>query len=427
MSSRSDIDDHMSEKKFYIKTFGCQMNKNDSDIIIELLKRDSYYSVEDPDEADIYIINTCSVREHAEQRALGHISSLKQWRSKPGRRLVIAGCMAQRIADDIVKKYPFVDLVLGPDTYRSIGKFIDGIYRSITRISDTQLSLEVYNKIYPKSSGVCEFVSIMRGCDNYCSYCIVPYVRGRARSRPVNDILAQIKRLIENNTKDITLLGQNVNEYRHGSVNFTGLLNEIAKITGLVRLRFLTSHPKDLNDEVIETIASKQNVCEWFHLPLQSGCDRILHLMNRQYNKEYYLKLVSKIRHKIPQATITTDIITGFPTETDDEFKETIEVMEKIQFDDAYMYRYSARKGTRAFQYETLPEGIIKDRLKEVIDIQNNIVEHKTKEMIGRKYEILFEGPASDRGTRGKTRGNKDIVVEKKIEPGVLATVVVKR
>ncbi|MGB3340709.1 MAG: tRNA (N6-isopentenyl adenosine(37)-C2)-methylthiotransferase MiaB [bacterium] len=412
-------------KKFYIKTFGCQMNKNDSSIITEILENNNYRSIEDPVRADIYIINTCSVRKHAEQRALGHISSLKKWADKPDRKVVVVGCMAQRIADNIIRQYAFVDLVLGPDSYRNISKFLDEIYKNQTRISDTKLSGEVYDKIYPKRTGIVDFISIMRGCDNFCSYCIVPYVRGRVRSRPVDDIIAQINHLIENGVKDITLLGQNVNEYAHRGIDFAGLLNKVVEIPGLIRLRFLTSHPKDLNDEIIHTVAKHDNLCEWFHLPLQSGCDRILQLMNRQYNKSDYHQLVGKIRQMIPQATITTDIIVGFPTETEKEFEETVDMLHEMRFDDAYMYRYSARQGTKAFQYESLPERMIMTRLKKIIDIQSEIVKKKAKKMINRTYEVLFEGPAANRATRGKTRGNNDIIVEQEIKPGFLGKVII--
>jgi tRNA-2-methylthio-N6-dimethylallyladenosine synthase len=410
-------------RKFYVKTFGCQMNKNDSSIITEILENNNYRPVEDPGHADIYIINTCSVREHAEQRALGHISSLKKWADKPDRKVVVVGCMAQRIADNIIRRYRFVDLILGPDSYRNISEYLDEIYKSQTRISDTKLSEEIYDKIYPKRTCIADFISIMRGCDNFCSYCIVPHVRGRARSRPVEDIIAQTNHLIENGVKDITLLGQNVNEYAHRGVDFAGLLNKVCEIPGLIRLRFLTSHPKDLSDEIIHAVAENDTLCEWFHLPLQSGCDRILQLMNRQYNKGDYHQLVGKIRQAIPQATITTDIIVGFPTETEEEFEETVDLVNELQFDDAFMYRYSARQGTKAFEYESLPERMIMTRLKKIIDIQNEIVIKKAKEMVGRTYEVLFEEPAANRATRGKTRGNKDIIVEQEIRPGSLGKV----
>jgi tRNA-2-methylthio-N6-dimethylallyladenosine synthase len=414
------------EKKFYIKTYGCQMNKNDSSIITDILERNHYSSVDDPDCADIYIINTCSVREHAEQRALGHISSLKEWASKPERKVIVVGCMAKRIADRILQQFAFVDLLLGPDSYRDISNLIGELYKVQTRISDTKLSNEVYDKIYPKRTGITDFVSIMRGCDNYCSYCIVPYVRGRVRSRAIDDIITQIHHLITHGVKDITLIGQNVNEYVHAGTDFAGLLNRVAKTPGLMRLRFLTSHPKDLDDSIIHAVLENDALCEWFHLPLQSGCDRILRLMNRQYNKNEYRQLINKIRKTIPQAAISTDIIVGFPSETENEFEETAALVNELQFDDAFLYRYSPRPGTKAFEYKPLSEEIIMTRLKKIIELQHGIVMGQTKKMIGKIYEVLFEGPAANNASRGKTRGNKDVIVEQEIRPGFLGKVVIK-
>ena len=343
-------------KKFYIRTFGCQMNKNDSSIITDILENNNYRSVEDPGCADIYIVNTCSVREHAEQRALGHISSLKKWADKPDRIVAVVGCMAQRLAFEITRQYAFVNLVLGPDSYRKIAEFLDQIFDSRTRIIETKLGHEVYGDIFPRRIGITDFVSIMRGCDNFCTYCIVPYVRGRARSRPVDEIMSEMQYMVHSGVKDITLLGQNVNEYSHGNTDFAGLLNMVAQTPGLVRLRFLTSHPKDLDDAIIKAVKNNDKICEWFHLPLQSGCDRILQLMNRQYTKNDFQELVQRIKQNIPDATVTTDIIVGFPQETEEEFQETVGMMTDIQFDSAYLYRYSPRQGTRAFEYESLPE-----------------------------------------------------------------------
>ncbi len=412
---------------FYVKTFGCQMNKHDSTIIAEMLRQGGYSEVLDHDQADVFIVNTCSVREHAEQRALGFIAGLKRWHTRKGRILAVVGCMANRLADKITREMPFVDLILGPDSYRRIGDFINQIFEKNTKIIEISLTDETYCNIYPQRIGVSDFVPIMRGCNNFCSYCIVPYVRGRARSKPIDDIKEEISNLVNNNVKDITLLGQNVNEYSYRGIGFADLLNIIAKIPGLFRLRFLTSHPKDLDDAAIEAVKSNRTICEWFHLPLQSGSNRILQLMNRRYSMEDYLMLIEKIRKEITDATITTDVIVGFPTETEEEFQETISFMQKIGFDDAYMYRYSPREGTKAYAYKSLPEEVIKRRLKEVIDFQNRIMVEKTKKMIGKKFKILFESRAKNGATRGKTRGNKDIVVEQEITPGEVRQVIIKK
>ncbi|MEO0155556.1 MAG: tRNA (N6-isopentenyl adenosine(37)-C2)-methylthiotransferase MiaB [candidate division WOR-3 bacterium] len=412
--------------KFYIKTFGCQMNKNDSDVIQEILIEENYVPCERIEEADVVLINTCSVRNHAEKRALGYISTLKKWREEKGIVLGIVGCMAKRLADEIITKYSFVDLVLGPDSYRKIPEYVKIIANQKTKIIETEVGNELYTGICRKSNKISDFVSITRGCDNYCSYCIVPFVRGRLRSRPVEDIIKEVNHLVECGVKDITLLGQNVNEYDYASIKFPDLLKLVAQKTGIFRLRFLTSHPKDFNEEIIKVIKENKNICEWFHLPLQSGNNRILKLMNRKYTKEDYLRIIEKIRENIPDATITTDIIVGFPTETEEEFYETIDLIKKIEFDDAYMYRYSVRPYTKASEYESLPEEVIKGRLKTLIDIQNQIIIKKAEKMIGKIYEVLFEEPATN-GTRGKTRGNKDVIIEKTIEPGAVHNVLIAR
>ena len=410
--------------KFYIKTFGCQMNKNDSEIINQVLIGNGFPRVENPLEADIIFINTCSVRNHAEQRALGYISTLKKWREKKGLVLGVIGCMAKRLADEIITRYPFVDLVLGPDSYQKIPEYIKLVTENKTKIIDTEVGSELYTNVEKTSHRVSDFVSITRGCDNYCSYCIVPFVRGRMRSRPADDIIREVNCLVGSGVKDITLLGQNVNEYNYNSINFSGLLRIVAQKTNVFRLRFLTSHPKDFSEEIINVIKENKNICEWFHLPLQSGNNRILQLMNRKYTKEDYLGIIERIRKNIPEAFITTDIIVGFPTESEKEFNETIELVKQIEFDDAYMYRYSVRPGTRASEYPSLPEEVIKQRLKILIEVQNQIIIKKTKQMIGKTYEVLFEEKTYN-GTRGKTRGNKDVIVEQNIEPGSVYNVLI--
>ncbi len=417
----------MITKKFFIKTFGCQMNKKDSSVIARILNENGYKQTSNFGLADVFVVNTCSVREHAEKRALGYIAGLKAWRSERKRVIAVVGCMAQRLADTIVTKFPFVDLILGPDSYRKIGCFTNQIFSEPTKIIETSLSDETYCGIYATMHSVTDYVSIMRGCSNFCSYCIVPYVRGRARSRPKDDIAKEIDNLVKNGVKDITLLGQNVNEYSYGETNFAGLLNLLGRVRGLFRLRFLTSHPKDLDDAVIEAVRKSSTICEWFHLPLQSGNNRILQLMNRMYTKEDYLRLISKIREKIPEAAITTDVIVGFPSETDKEFEETIKVMSEVKFDDAYMYRYSPREGTKAYGYDTLPETVIKVRLNRLITLQRKIILEKTESMIGKKFEVLFEGRAKNGATRGTSRRNKSIIVEQEIAPGEVRDVIIEK
>jgi tRNA-2-methylthio-N6-dimethylallyladenosine synthase len=404
--------------RFYIRTFGCQMNKNDSSIISHLLTIAGMEEVDNTDHADIVIINTCSVREHAEQRAIGHIATLRSWRHQGGRMLAVVGCMAQRCVSWLMAEYPFIDIVLGPDSYRSIVHHINHVMNRHTRIRETDFHQELYSGLYPEPRGISDFISIMRGCNNFCSYCIVPFVRGPARSRPAPDIIAQVSYLVEHGVKDITLLGQNVNEYKHAAVDFAGLLEQVSHVPGVCRVRFLTSHPKDLDNRTIDTIARNPALCEWFHLPLQSGNDRILALMNRHYTIEQYQHLINRIRSVIPHATITTDIIVGYPSETGQEFDATLAFVKAFQFDDAYMYGYSTRPGTAAACCDCLPEPVIRERLHDLIALQNEIIIRKTRAMIGHTYEVLFEGAARRGGVRGKTRGNKDVIVMSGADPG---------
>jgi tRNA-2-methylthio-N6-dimethylallyladenosine synthase len=413
-------------KKFLIKTFGCQMNKNDSLIMSRILMDHGFQPVAKPDAADIYIINTCTVRAHAENRALAYISGLKGWKRQKGRVLAVVGCLAKEKADTITKTLDFVDLVLGPDSYRRISEYVSQIMETGTRIIDTRPEHETYHGVYPVASSVSGFVSITRGCSNYCSYCIVPYVRGPVRSRPADDICAELTHLAEQGVKDITLLGQNVNEYHHGNIDFTDLLKKAATTKGLSRLRFLTSHPKDFDQETVQAIKDHDTICEWFHLPVQSGNNRILKMMNRKYTIEKYRALIEHIRKNLPEASITTDIIVGFPTETTGEYEETIALVKEIRFDNAYMYRYSTRHNTKASQFKPLAEDTIKHRLRKLIEIQNRIFKEKSEQMKGKKYEIMIEGPARGGASRGKTRGNKDVVVEERVEPGTIVDVLIK-
>jgi len=398
------------------------MNKNDSDIIANLMQAAGFCVSEDPDAADIYIVNTCSVRDRAEVRALGYISSLKLWRHDRDRVLAVVGCMAQRLHSELLSRFPYVDLILGPDSYHDIGRDVRSIFDRRTRIVRTGVHTETYAGIYRSSTVVKDYVSITRGCSNYCSYCVVPYVRGPVRSRESEDIRQEVSNLVASSVRDITLLGQNVNEYESGGVGFAELLGRIAGVPDLKRLRFLTSHPKDFDDRIIAAVEEHANICDWFHLPIQSGNDRILDLMNRRYTIEDYRRKIAAIRSRLPAATITTDIIVGFPTETDEEYQDTLAMVEEIRFDDAYTYRYSARPDTRAGRLNPLSETIILKRLQDLIAVQNRIVREKMAAMIGREYEILFEKTCAN-GTLGRTRGNVVVLVEENRPLGSFVTV----
>jgi len=398
------------------------MNKNDSDIILSMLAAEGITVVDDPDACDIFIVNTCSVRGHAERRALGYIAALKTWRQAGDRLLAVVGCMAQRRHRELVTRFPYADLILGPDTYRDIGRDIRSVFSNRTRIIRTGTFTETYPGVYRASPAVADFVSITRGCGNYCSYCVVPYVRGPLRSRTPEDIRREVECLVRSGVRDITLLGQNVNEYRHGGTGFAELLSAVAQTAGLCRLRFLTSHPKDFTDSIIDAVAANANICAWFHLPLQSGSDRILELMNRRYTVRDYRRWIQTIRSRLPVATVTTDIIVGFPTETEAEYQATIALVEELRFNDAYTYRYSARTGTAADQYEPLPEDCIARRLRELIAVQNRITGEHLARMVDRDFELLFEKKARN-GTRGRTRGNVVVLVEAELPPGSIASV----
>jgi len=331
--------------------------------------------------------------------------------------------MAQRRANALAAEIPLIDLILGPDTYRAITDHVQRILQGGARIIDVSSSEEVYEGICPQRNTITDFVSIMRGCDNYCSYCIVPYVRGHARSRPVADIMQEIDHCVHQGVKEITLLGQNVNEYNHQETDFAALLRSVAQRFNEIWFRFLTSHPKDLDGRTIDTIAKEPALCEWFHIPMQSGNDRILALMDRRYTRTQYAQLVRRIRTRVPHATITTDIIVGFPTEQEQEYRDTLNAMEEFQFDDAYMYRYSPRDGTKAARLPVLEEEVVLERLRQCIALQHAMTYRKRHGMINKTFDVLIEEPAKVNGMRGKTRGNIDVIVEDKVSPGTFQNV----
>ncbi|OGC43593.1 tRNA (N6-isopentenyl adenosine(37)-C2)-methylthiotransferase MiaB [candidate division WOR-3 bacterium RBG_13_43_14] len=409
--------------KYKIITFGCQMNKKDSSLLQSILDRHDHKSVTAVDEADLILINTCSVRDHAENRAKSHIASLRRWHEEGDRLLGIIGCMAQRISREIMFEFPYIDFVLGPDAYRSIIRIVDELSEKRSRMVETSLGDETYCGLYADKTGITDFVAVMRGCSNFCSYCIVPFVRGPARSRSYEDILRETEYLIARGVKEIILIGQNVNEYRFNDMDFAELLARISRLEGLLRLRFLTSHPKDFDQRIINVVKENSVICEWFHLPLQSGNDRILDLMNRKYSAGKFRQLVNAIRDSIPEAAITSDIIVGFPGETEQEFQDTMHMVNELQFDDAFTYRFSPRAGTKAAHMSMLPEIVIKRRLHELIEFQNSIIKNKTRAMIGKTYEIMIEAKARDNAMRGKTRGNKNVVIDEKVTVGSIINV----
>ncbi len=381
--------------KFYIETYGCQMNISDSELVTTLLKENGYKKANSLDDADIIIFNTCSVRQHAEQRVMGRIANEMARKTKnPNIKIGVIGCMAQRLGSELHKQNKKIDFVVGVDQYKSLPEIIEETFVKPEFKENTIInSREIYKDIYPEREGKLNaFVTIMRGCNNFCTYCIVPYTRGRERSRPVEDILNEVYQAGLNGFKDITLLGQNVNSYTYNGVNFAELLRRVNKIDSIKRIRFVTSHPKDLSDEVIQVMAESDKICEHLHLAMQSGDNEILKRMNRGYTAEHFYDIVKKLRDAMPEIAITTDIIAGFPGETEEQFLKTYKLMEKIRFDYAFTYKYSPREGTIAAGYkDQIDEKIRLERLQRLIKLQEKITLEKYRENIGKIKEIYVE------------------------------------
>jgi tRNA-2-methylthio-N6-dimethylallyladenosine synthase len=397
-------------RTFFIKTYGCQMNLYDEGIVRELLKREGLVATKREEEADFLLILTCAVRRHAERRALGFLSSLVRLkRNHPTKRIGILGCLARALGE---KAFAYgADFVLGPDEYRKLPDIIRMEGKGTVNEIPTD---ETYDDLHPEPNGITAFLSIMRGCNNFCAYCIVPYCRGRERSRNFNQILKEAKGLVEKGVKEITLLGQNVLSYKSEAGDFLALLKELNAIEGLQRIRFLTSHPKDFSFPLIEGIANlikKGKVCPEFHLPLQSGSNKILSRMGRKYTREEYLEKIRYLRLLLPDCAITTDILVGFPTEEREDFQLTLDMVERIRFDFAYMFKYSERPYTKArFLTPKVSEEEKQERLSLLITIQNRITKEKCEETIGKVFPVLIEEIRED-GAQGKTPQGKFVII----------------
>ncbi len=385
--------------KYYINTYGCQMNVHDSEKIAGILEELNYHACSKQEEADIVVFNTCCIRETAEQKIYGHIGMLKKLKqAHPNMLVVVCGCMSQQegVADKIRTSYPFVDIILGTSNLNSLKQAVLDAQR---RKCCVKVDFELYNEedfVQSRTSYPNAWVNINYGCNNFCTYCIVPYVRGRERSRPLADILTEVKKLLADGYKEITLLGQNVNSYGHDLPNgedFSALLKSIAELDGKFRLRFMTSHPKDLSQEVIDVIASYPRICDNIHLPVQSGSTEILRRMNRRYTREDYLSLICKIRTKLPNVGITTDIMVGFPGETEQDFEDTLDLVQKARYSSAFCFIYSRRKGTPAYSMENqIPYEVKRDRITRLLACQNDVTKQISAEMIGKQFEVLVEG-----------------------------------
>jgi tRNA-2-methylthio-N6-dimethylallyladenosine synthase len=408
----------MKENKVYIETYGCQMNVADTELIMGILKNQGYGLAKELNEADVVLLNTCSIRDNVEQRIYGRLGNLKTLKnSNPNVVVGVLGCMAERLRKDLVEEQKIVDLVIGPDEYRRMPEFIDLAFNGEKGIGVRLSKTETYDDIIPyREDGLSAWIAVMRGCDKFCTFCVVPFTRGRERSRSLKSIVDEIRLLSDRGFKEVSLLGQNVNSYHDNGNDFSDLLAASANVDETIRIRFTTSHPQDLSDKLLYTIAEHENICNSIHLPVQSGSNRILGLMNRTYTIEHYLNLVDKARKLIPDVNFSTDIISGFPTETEADHQMTIDVMERIRYDGAYMFKYSPREGTKAYKMDNdVADEVKSRRLQEIIQLQQKISYEINQTLIDREQIILVEGASkkSDEFLAGKTDTNKVVIIPK--------------
>ena len=418
-------------KHFYIESYGCAMNFADSEVVASILAKNGFGSTRNIEVADLILLNTCSIREKAEQTVRKRLTEFRKLKTQnPGLLVGVLGCMAERLKSKLLEEEKLVDMVVGPDAYRSLPDLINDAGTGQKAVNVLLSRDETYADISPvrlDSNGISGFVSIMRGCNNMCSFCVVPFTRGRERSRDVFSIVAECRDLFEKGYKEITLLGQNVDSYywnnpeNNASTTFAMLLETVALISPTLRVRFSTSHPKDITDEVLFTMAKYPNICKYIHLPVQSGSTRVLQLMNRTYTREWYLSKVARIKEIMPTCTVSSDIIAGFCTETEQDHQDTISIMQAAQYDYSYMYFYSERPGTLAAKrYEDdIPETIKKRRLQEIVDVQWTLSNESNKRDVGKCFEVLIEGDSkkSDAEWMGRTSQNKVVVFPKLNHP----------
>jgi len=415
------------DKFFYVESYGCAMNFADSEVVASILENNGYGSTRNSEIADLILVNTCSVREKAEQTVRKRLTEFRKLKTaKPGLLVGILGCMAERLKSQLLEEEKLVDIVVGPDAYRSLPDLILEAGTGQKAVNVILIRDETYGEIAPvrlDSNGISGFVSIMRGCNNMCSFCVVPFTRGRERSRDAYSIVAECKDLFEKGYKEITLLGQNVDSYywnnpeTNVAVTFAQLLESVAKIDISLRVRFSTSHPKDITDEVLFTMAKYHNICKYIHLPVQSGSTRMLQLMNRTYTREWYLSKVARIKEIMPDCSISADIIAGFCTETEEDHQDTISIMKEANYDYSYMYFYSERPGTLAAKRydDDIPEAVKKRRLQEIVDVQWVLSNESNKRDVGKTFEVLIEGNSkkSEGEWMGRNSQNKVIVFSK--------------
>ena len=406
-------------KKFALETYGCQMNVADSELVEGILTNLGLEKTSDYDEADAIFLNTCAIRENAETKVhskLGNLQKIKL--NKPHLIIGVLGCMAQNLKDDLLKNKPYVDIILGPDSYRKIPDLINRHVTDNKSIVDTKLSrYEVYENLFPSRGDTFNaWVSIMRGCDKFCSFCIVPFTRGRERSRSVESIVEEVKKAVDQGFVEITLLGQNVNSYNFEGKSFSDLLLDVSDIDGVKRIRYTSPHPQDINEELLEVMASRQNICNYVHFPMQSGSNEVLKRMNRTYTREHFYDMALKIREIMPNCGLSTDIIVGFPGETDDQYRETLDLMEAIKFNSAFTFKYSPRPYTKAEQFsDQISEQVKKDRLDEMLILQRKHTLELNQKMVGSFQKVLIEKESkkSNMHWAGRTDSNEWVIIEK--------------
>lgn len=437
-------------KKFYIESYGCQMNFADSEVVASILSEAGFDSTSEFNDADLILINTCAIRDNAEQRVryrLQHLGGVKK--RKKGALIGVLGCMAERLKEKFLEEEKLVDIVAGPDAYRTLPGLIEEAGSGQKAVNVLLSREETYAEISPvrlNSNGVTAFISIMRGCDNMCSFCVVPFTRGRERSRDYRSIVQEARDLFEKGYREVTLLGQNVDSYRfsedpklvgkklleakydEGVVNFAKLMEMVAQISPLLRIRFSTSHPKDMTDDVLHMMAKYPNICKYIHLPVQSGNSRVLEMMNRTYDREWYLQRIEAVKRIVPEAAISTDIIAGFCSETEDEHRDTLSMMEHVGYSMAYMFTYSERPGTVAAKKykDDVPEEVKKRRLQEIVDLHRQLALVHNQQDVGKTFEVLIEGPSSrsDEDLIGRNSQSKVIVFPKgDLKPGMYVNV----
>ena len=406
-------------KKFALETYGCQMNVADSELVEGILTNLGLEKTSDYDEADAIFLNTCAIRENAETKVhskLGNLQKIKL--NKPHLIIGVLGCMAQNLKDDLLKNKPYVDIILGPDSYRKIPDLINRHVTDNKSIVDTKLSrYEVYENLFPSRGDTFNaWVSIMRGCDKFCSFCIVPFTRGRERSRSVESIVEEVKKAVDQGFVEITLLGQNVNSYNFEGKSFSDLLLAVSDIDGVKRIRYTSPHPQDINQELLEVMASRQNICNYVHFPMQSGSNEVLKRMNRTYTREHFYDMAMKIREIMPNCGLSTDIIVGFPGETDGQYRETLDLMEAIKFNSAFTFKYSPRPYTKAEQFsDQISEQVKKDRLDEMLILQRKHTLELNQKMVGTFQKVLIEKESkkSKMHWAGRTDSNEWVIIEK--------------